>query len=639
LLKTCDPPQREIIESDYKPLLVMAGAGSGKTRVLTYRIYHQVAREKAKPGHILAITFTRKAAASMKERLLSFGLPRNVTTGTFHAVALSCLKRYCLDNGKKPPNVLANKSLFLAEILRNNPSIGIRAANKSLSGHANHQNGKSKIQQFTSDLQYLTAVSNEIDWISSKLLDKDNYVKALLEERRKPFIPENIALEILELYKREKKKRSLLDFDDLIINLTELIRSNYHFASILRWQYQHIFVDEIQDINWSQLAFIKAILDTSNDVFAVGDTKQSIYGWNGAISNIEGHFKSAFPETHVMYLSANYRSTPQIVEIASSVLENDKQVPFIRDNGSVPKINIYADELEEAEQIAKQVRSLRFKAGGYHNIAILARTNAQCELIKQSLASHHIPTQTNILPPISLMQNIAKNFNDSPGSFQMMLADMEMFLGDIDLSETDNLPTGKDPKETRDGSGILSRAEESLYDKDLLIPSFSSLPPQEQRETVRSLQIFYDLAGEYREFETNPDISGFLYWLSLTQKGDVMTEKSNRVQVLTFHRAKGLEWKTVFIAGLEEGFVPIYSAVGDAEIAEEKRLLYVALSRATDELFLSWARTRRTRTKILARSKSRWLQDIEEAIKVQSAKEYIPADKIKELIKTSKMFL
>jgi len=639
LLKTCDPEQREIIETDHKPLLVMAGAGSGKTRVLTYRIYHQIAREKAKPGHILAITFTRKAAASMQERLLSFGLPHNITAGTFHAVALSCLKRYSADNGKRPPNILANKSLLLAEILKNNPSISIRSVNKSLSDHTRYKNSGPKIQQFASDLQYLTAVSNELDWISSKALDADSYIKALVMERRKPFVPEGVALEIFNLYRQEKKKRSLLDFDDLIINLTELIRHNYHFASILRWQYQHIFVDEIQDINWAQLDLLKAILNTSNDVFAVGDTKQSIYGWNGAVSDIENQFKSAFPGTHVLYLSANYRSTPQIVEVASSVLEHSQQVSFIRDNGSVPKISIYADELNEADQIAKKIRSLRFKADGYHNIAILARTNSQCELIKQSLVSYNIPTQTNILPSISLMQNIARNFNDSPGSFQMMLRDMEMFLEDMDLQETENLSVEKESSGPGSKQATTESQAKTFYDKDLLVPSFSSRFPQEQKEIVRSLQIFYDLANEYRAFEASPDISGFLYWLSLTQKGDVLTEKNNLVQVLTFHRAKGLEWKIVFITGLEEGFVPIYSAIGEEEMAEEKRLLYVALSRATDELYLSWAKTRKAKTKILPRSKSRWLQDIEEAIKTQSMKEHVPEYKIKELIKASKMLL
>ncbi len=619
LLKDCDIGQRQVIESEYRQLLVMAGAGAGKTRVLTYRIYHQIETDLIKPDHVLAITFTRKAATNLKERLANFGVPSTVTAGTFHAVALSALKHYYKEKGKKPPVVLPVKSSLLAAIIRENPRVNLQAANRLLSYQKKTYGQKTQIPSFHSDTQYLNALSNEIDWISSKLLTPDNYQEGLIKERRRPFIPEEIGEEVLRLYIAEKKKRSLLDFDDLIIALTNLIHTDYRYGSVLRWQYQHVFVDEVQDINLAQLRLLEAILGKNGNLFAVGDARQSIYSWNGAIQNIKETLSASFGDLKVLNLSTNYRSTPQIIEVASSLLEKGHKVSFVREQGTLPVLKCCESDIEEADFIAKKIRSLKFKVNGYHNIAVLARTNAQCEILKESLRAHNISAQNNLPPSVSLMGTIAKNFPDTPAGFQMMLGDMEMFL-----------------KETAGSDGGESLRQDGYSS---LLPSFSSLGEKEKKDTILSLETFYGLGKEYMAFETFPDVSGFLYWLSLTQKADVMETKRDGVQVLTFHRAKGLEWQTVFVAGLEEGLVPIYGATSEVDLAEERRLLYVALSRATDELYLSWAKNRRTKNQIVPRTKSRWLEDIEHVIAAQADSEYVPADKVREMIEKSKMFL
>ncbi len=610
----------------------MASAGSGKTRVLTYKIYHRTVVQQAAPNHVLAITFTRKAAANMKSRLAAFGLPKTIAVGTFHAVALSCVKEYYGDKGKTP-GIVTDRTSLLGEILTQYPHLDMKSLGQGSSGQSRSNIQKEKGYRFFSRTQYLRALEQEIDLISSNMLSADTDPESVLRQSHNRYIPRRVTAEVFEVYKREKQRKFLLDFGDLIIHLGDLLKCDAKFADLIRWKYRHVFVDEVQDMTLSQLNLLKAILDDNNDLFGVGDTRQSIYEWNGAVKDIEETFKKYFPQTHIMRLSTNYRSTPQIVRAASSLLDGE-QIDASQESGPQPTITSYKTGEEEVMGIAKAVRSMKFKANGYQNIAVLVRTNAQCKLVAEALHALGLPVQKNILPSVSLMQDIAGQFPDSAQGLQMMLRDMEMFFAeatkrrepdtDEHIQETDYV---REPEYARTDEDVFSFFPHINQDK----------VKGQKLEIVRYLQVLYNLVKDYTEFEINPNISGFLQWVCLPERNSVANEENGVVQVLTFHRAKGLEWKIVFLPGLEEGLVPIQGAASEDALAEEKRLLYVAMTRATRELYMSHAHKRGDPPS--GRIRSRWLTDIEKAMAEQNKADTFAADDIKTMLKATKELL
>jgi DNA helicase-2/ATP-dependent DNA helicase PcrA len=625
LLAACDDQQREAIESEQQPLLVMASAGSGKTRVLTYRIYHRAVLQKAALSHMLAITFTRKAATNMKTRLITFGLPNTITVGTFHAVALSCVKDYYADK-RRSPKILTNKMSLLAEILAKYPDLDMTL---SASSSYNQKTSGVRNRKVYSTTQYMRALEQELDLIASNTISSDTDPTAALRQSQNPHIPRHVIDSVFKLYREEKRKRFLLDFDDLVVHLGDLIKSDTEFGDLMRWKYRHVFVDEVQDMTLAQLNLLKVMLGDNNDLFGVGDTRQSIYEWNGAVNNIEVTFKTYFPDTHTINLSTNYRSTPQIVNVASSLIDG-LRISSKQESGPLPTVTSYQDADSEALGIARAIRSMKFKVAGYHEIAVLVRTNAQCELIADALEKLGLPVKKNVLASLSLLRDLAVEFTDSAAGLQMMLRDMEMLLTEISKRSAFDYDF--------QGDEDISEGKDIYENISLTFPNLNREQIKGQElKIIDNMHVLYNLGKDYIEFEANPNISGFSYWVSLLRKNDVADGESGVVQVLTFHKAKGLEWKIVFLAGLEEGLVPIQGALQRDALAEERRLLYVAMTRATHELHLSYA-LRRSHTES-QRLKSRWLLDIEKAIQKQRALDTLTPEEIKKVFQDTKQLL
>jgi len=548
LLGGLNASQLEAVTTPRSPVAVLAGAGSGKTRVLTRRIAWRIATEETDPARVLALTFTRKAAAELRHRLRALGLRDEVTAGTFHGVALLQLRQRWAERNIAPPTLLNRKTRFVARLL------------SSSSGR-------------TRRVDALDVVA-ELDWARARLVGPGDYAAAAAAAGRTPPIPAEQIGELLARYQQEKQRKRLVDFDDLLMLALRDLRTDPHYAEAMRWRYRHLYVDEFQDVNPLQYELLSQWRGSRPDLFVVGDPNQAIYGWNGADPNLLRGFVRRESGATVIELSDNYRSSPQVLTLAASLVRG-KAMTANRSDGPVPTITAHPDDRAEAEGIADRLREAHSVAGAWSDQAVLVRTNAQLVLIEQVLAEASIPTRLRggsgplATPEVRTELKVLAG----PG------VDLAAALGDLDDRLAEPLPT-----ETV--AAIERRA---------------------------NLAAFARLVQDYLASDPLPTGPGLEAWIGTLQAGDVHVD-DDAVDLVTFHAAKGLEWDVVHLAGLEEGFVPIAYAVTGAQLAEEKRLLYVAITRARSELHLSWSAERTFTNTPVSRRASPHLGPLADAI-------------------------
>ena len=553
LLRGLDATQREAVTADATPLAILAGAGSGKTRVLTRRVAWQAARARVDPDHVLAVTFTRKAAAELVARLSRLGVRRQVTAGTFHAIALAQLRRRCADRDRPMPGVLARKARILA------PWMPGRGAAATVAG---------------------AEVAGEIEWAKARLVPPDGYEAAVTAARRDP---PRLAAEVASLYERyerERRRRGVVDFDDLIWWCADALETDAEFQATQRWRFRHLFVDEFQDVSPAQLRLVRAWLGDRTDLCVVGDGDQAIYHFAGADPSYLTNFSRHFPGASVVRLGRNYRSSPQVVAAAGALLaDGDGPRPAVstpRPDGPPASIAAYPDDEAEAIGVAALLRREHGPDRPWSAMAVLYRTNAQSARFEEAFARDGIPIRVR--------------------GTSRFLERAEVRAALDALAEAATTAPGR-PFSSHLNDLAASATEAS----------------EEQREHVDAL---VRLAREYLAADGGPGTAaGFRAYLDVALRGsDDDGAGGDVVELLTFHRAKGLEFDTVFVTGLERGLVPIAHAGTPAERAEERRLLYVALSRAQRALHLSWARQRTRGLRTLQRKPSPWLQVIEDAV-------------------------
>ncbi|MGA8723816.1 MAG: ATP-dependent helicase [Acidimicrobiales bacterium] len=477
--------QARAVASDARALCVVAGAGSGKTRVLTLRMARRIRDGSAAADHTVACTFTRKAARELQERLRGYGVavsppaPIGVATapgvraGTIHRLALGLLRRHALDSGRPVPTI-----------------DGDRIA---------------RLHRITGDRAVAAAVDVEIGWAKAQCLSPERYGMAAARAGRNPVVAPERVVEVFVAYQGSLRRAERVDLDDILVQATERLVEDQAFADRAHWRYRHLFVDEFQDINPAQYAFVDALSGEEKDLCAVGDPNQAIYGWNGADPTLLGRLADLVPSLETIALGENHRSTPQVVAAAAAALGDSGVAPprSATPDGPLPVITAYDDAIAEAEGIVSVLLEWREDGIPWDEQAVLARTHDQLLEITAALGRAGIPVRMASSPE-------------------------------------------------RD------RANEQTDDR--------------------------------------PAEGG----------------KAGAVELATFHRAKGLEWTAVCVAGLEDGYVPIVHAGTDASRAEERRLLYVALTRASRELHCSWARTRATGAgRKVERRPSPWLAPIE----------------------------
>ncbi len=458
--------QREAIESEEPLLCVVAGAGAGKTRVLTLRVARRVRDGSIEPDRTLVTTFSRKAAEELRARLRSLGAA-GVKAGTFHRTALGLLREHRELRGRAAPQLLPDRRRLLADIT-------------------------------TGDPRRTRALDGEIGWAKARLVAPDHYEAEARRHRRRSGMSTAQVADAYARYEAERSRRRLLDFDDLIVACADALAGDAEFAGSIRWRTRHLFVDEMQDVNPAQFRLLTAMLADEPDLFVVGDPNQSVYGFNGADPTLLDRLPELLRGTRVLRLDENHRCTPQVVAVATAVLRDggrrgDREVTpptTTRVDGPVPAVVAHATDGDEARWAAARAKMARTPGRRWSSIAVLTRTNAQLAKVQAAMEAARVPAA----------------------------------VAGADLGPASDL-----------------RAEAERK------PGDDPAPPP------------------------TPGPAG--------QDGVVLT---------TFHRAKGLQWQTVIVLGLGSNLMPIASAQTPAAIEEERRLLYVALTRAEEELWCSW---------------------------------------------------
>jgi DNA helicase-2/ATP-dependent DNA helicase PcrA len=548
LLEGLTEAQAAAVTSDGAPLAILAGAGSGKTRVLTRRIAWRIEQNTADARRVLALTFTRKAAGELRSRLGSLGVHDGVAAGTFHAIAYAQLRQRWAERNITPPSLLQRKVPLIADL-------------------------RGRVRDAA--VPHIDLVA-EIEWAKARLVSPERYESEVERiGRTTPIAPTPMAT-LYAKYEEEKKRRRLVDFDDLLLLCAKALRDDAEFAAAQRWRFRHLFVDEYQDVNPAQAALLDGWRGTSTDLCVVGDPNQAIYGWNGAEPTFLTSFCDREPGATVVRLDDNFRSSPQILAVAAAVLgTDDGGLRAHRADGRLPVVRSHADEQAEASWVARSVRDRRPPGTPWSRLAVLARTNAQLVVLEESLRKAGVPYRVRGGAPFldrPEVQDALGGLRRRPGTFGERLS----WLRDTVQDDRDDTPAAA-----------------------------------ERRGNVAEL---VRLAQEFTAAGGAPTVEGFLTWLDATLRGDNGATAADGVELATFHAAKGLEWPVVFLVGLERGLVPIGHAKTPEAEAEERRLLYVAVTRAEEELHLSWARERTFGARALKRAPSPWLADVQLAL-------------------------
>ncbi|MDT4936064.1 MAG: ATP-dependent helicase UvrD/PcrA [Pseudonocardiales bacterium] len=540
VLAGLDPEQREAALAVRGPVCILAGAGTGKTRAITHRIAYAVRTGAVPPGQLLAVTFTARAAGELRTRLRALG-GHGVQARTFHAAALRQLNYFA-------PRILGGGMPAVAD----NPlrMVGNAAARLRL----------------RTDRAELRDLASEIEWAKAVLATPADYAtRARAAGRETSTTPDTVAKVYAE-YEQTKLRTGQVDFADLLLIMAGAIEEYPDVAEEIRSRYRHFVVDEYQDVSPLQQRLLDAWLGGREDLCVVGDANQTIYSFAGATPEHLLGFRRRFPEAVVVRLERDYRSTPQVVELANKLVRgNSDSVKLTligqRAEGAAPTFTEFDDEPAEAASVAARCRALMDAGTPAAEIAVLVRINAQSEVYEQALADAHVP----------YVLRGGERFFDRPEVREARL----LLRGAARAGQTEE----KLPDAVRSVLSSLNWHAES--------------PPAggTARERWESLTALVNLADDL--IATVPD--AHLQELVAELDARATAQHAPTVQGVTLaslHSAKGLEWDAVFLVGLTDTTVPIQHATTDAQIAEERRLLYVGITRARERLALSWALAR-----------------------------------------------
>ncbi len=544
--------------SPARTLVIRAGAGSGKTRVLTRRIAYGVLTDSVDPRRVLALTFTRKAAGELNHRLRQLGLRQSAAAGTFHAIALSQLRKKWESSNTAPPTLLDRKFGFVARLV---PRVNDR----------------------TTPLELVS----EIEWAKARRIHPEAYAEAAKRHDRKPpMVPDRVA-EIYQKYEDAKVNRNLIDFDDILIHCGRMLQRDRNAAEAFRWSFRHIFVDEFQDVNPLQFALLKVFVGPDPNLCVVGDSRQAIYAWNGADSSYLDDFADHFPGATSVSLRQNYRSTPEILRCASAVLPAHDALEPTLPSGPAPIISNHTSDDAEARAIA---RALRNKQGGqtrWRDMAVLVRTNAQVAVLADALSDADVPIAARGEGKLIERPEVLDAVDGLRRAGQSLSVSLDDLSTQIEAEVAQEAESGSEEQTAGSSS-----------------------------EKVQLLRAFIRLGRDHLAVDPEASLQAFVDSLK-SGTHESATAGGDRVDVTTFHQAKGLEWDVVHVAGMERGLSPIGHAKTPEALEEEHRLIYVALTRARRHLHLHWAQERRFGDRVSKRSPSPMLDDISAAARGQ----------------------
>ncbi len=660
-----NPAQHEAVMCTKGPLLVLAGAGSGKTRVLTYRIAHMIADEGVRPWQVLAITFTNKAAAEMRERLgtLLPGGTRGMWVCTFHAMCVRILRED-------------------ADLLGYQPNFSIYDDDDS------RRLVKSIMSELDIDQKQapLNAIRSLISQAKNALVDPDEM------EARAASPQQKAAARVYRTLQRRLARANAMDFDDLLVNAYELLSKHREVLERYQERFRQISVDEYQDTNHVQYQITNLLAAHYQNLMVVGDDDQSIYSWRGAdIRNILA-FRKDYPGARVVKLEENYRSTGHILEAANAVVAHNNKRESKRlytNSGDGELIEVFqaADERDEGRWIGSEIEKLHDKGIGYDDIAVFYRTNAQSRTLEDMFLRAGVPYRIvggtrffdraeirDVMAYLKLVVNpdddvSAERVVNTPrrGVGTTSIAKVRAYAAAYGLSffsaaQACIAETGLLPAKARSGltefcsaveagrhyDGDLADVVQMIVEKAGLIRAYEAENTVEADARIENIREFFGVAQEFDE--THDDVAetleslrqlreagaldagipapvapeepahpqvaaeklpALMEWLALRSDLDALAGQSSAITMMTVHSAKGLEFPVVFVAGMEEGLFPHRAHEGDgASIEEERRLAYVAITRAERRLYLTYASTRRVFGSVQTNPPSRFLNEI-----------------------------
>ncbi|WP_288832911.1 ATP-dependent DNA helicase UvrD2 [uncultured Corynebacterium sp.] len=569
-LSLLDDDQRVAATAPRGPVCILAGAGTGKTRTITYRIAHLIDQGMVSPNKVLAVTFTQRAAGEMRDRLRTMGIG-GVQARTFHAAALRQLRYFWPQiAGDMPWRLLDNKF----------PLVG-RAARA-----AGLDSGKEMVRDLL----------GEIEWAKSSVIGADDYAARVAGTRRTPPADPAKVADVYRMYEEAKSSPEgmLLDFDDLLLHVAGALENAPAVAEEFRTQYQSFVVDEYQDVTPLQQRVLEGWLGQRDDLTVVGDANQTIYSFTGATPDYLLNFSRTYSHATVVKLQRDYRSTPQITDLANTVIGKATgrvagtrlQLEGMRPPGPAPTFNAYDDEPTEAREVAAAIRKLLDAGVAAREIAVLYRINAQSAAFESALADAGIVYQVR----------------GGEGFFQRPEI-REAISALVSAARRPDLP---------DEPVTVARAA--------LAPlGLTATEPEgaQARERWQTLSALVDLIEEIVQRGEAENLADVLR--SLRQRAEAKQPPAvDGVTLASLHAAKGLEWDAVFLIGLVENTLPISHAIkaGDDQVEEERRLFYVGVTRAREHLHLSWSLARQEGGR-KSRTRSRFLDGIAPELEVE----------------------
>lgn len=631
---TLNPMQKEAVIHTEGPLLVLAGAGSGKTRVLTHRIAYLIEEKGINPWNILAITFTNKAAGEMRERvnrLVSYGAD-SIWVSTFHSTCVRILRRHIESLGYS-----ANFTIYDSD----DQKTLMRHVIKSLDMDP-------KIYKDRAVLGYISASKNE-------LVTAEEFERNACGDFRQKKIAQ-----VYKEYQKLLKKNNALDFDDLIMKTVELYKNNPEILDYYQERLKYIMVDEYQDTNTAQFELISLLAGKYRNLCVVGDDDQSIYKFRGAnIKNIL-NFEKAYPGARVIKLEQNYRSTQSILNAANQVISHNrgrkaKTLWTANEEGTLVQFKSYESAPEEADAI---VRNILNSSTDYQDCAVLYRTNAQSRLIEEKCLQYNIPyrmvggvnfyQRKEIKDTLSYLKTIANGQDDlsslriinvpkrgigatSQGRVQAFASEHGLSVYDAFCRAKAVPGLGKAAEKilkfTEQIEDYRKRLEEETYSIHELIEDILSetgylkeLEAEGDMEHQTRLENIEELINKAVSFEgehESPDLNEFLEEVALVADVDRMDDSENRVTLMTLHSAKGLEFPRVYLSGMEDGLFPSMMSISSddkEDVEEERRLCYVGITRAQNFLMMTAAKKRMVNGESRYSKVSRFINEIPEEL-------------------------
>ena len=633
ILEGLNDKQHEAVINTEGSCLIIAGAGSGKTKVLTHKIAYLIKEKGAHPWDILAITFTNKAANEMKERVANLvgEEAQDIWMGTFHSICVRILRRFIDRIGFNSSFIIFDSS---------DQRTLVKGCLKDLAVD----------DKLFTDRGVLSEISNA----KNAMLEPDQYALRAKGDFRK----EKVA-EIYELYQRRLKENNAIDFDDIINYTIKILNDNPDILDYYANKFKYVLVDEYQDTNKAQFNLIKLFASKNGNITVVGDNDQGIYSFRGAdITNIL-NFEKDFPGTKIIKLEQNYRCTGNILKAANAVIKNNevkykKELWTQNDEGNLPRVYLADNEYDEGSYIVEQIEHLkREEYYKYSDFAVLYRMNTQSRAIEDMFRREDVPYKIvgglkfyerkeikDIISYLRLIQNGNDNLslkriinepkrgigktsldkveeisNTTGVSMYDVIKDAEQYgLNRVYLNSREFINIIEELKAKKDDLSISELIKETLK-KSGYMQALENENTAEAENRVENLNEFLTVAIEFEEQFAENSLSEFLEGITLTSDIDNMEDEEDSVTLMTLHSAKGLEFPVVFLVGMEEGIFPGYKSIGEPkELEEERRLCYVGITRAKDNLFLTCSKQRTIFGSTSYNPTSRFLNEIPEEL-------------------------